>query len=182
MLNRFLKHLLAYIINQMFVVGYCPLDIKVSIVKPIYKNGDKMLDTNYRPISLITNFAKVYEMLLKTRLCNFIEKFKIPSDNQFGFTEVKSTQDAIAELTKKIYHSLDKSKPSLCVFIDLAKAFDTVSHKHRSRTQNKLLRLLTSTNSDRYITIAELHRKAKISMMRDFIIETTQIFLTSRAQ
>lgn len=121
---------LAYIINQMFVVGYCPLDFKMSIVKPIYKNGNRMLVTNYRPISLITNFAKVFEMLLKTRLYNFIKKFKILSDNQFGFTEGKSTQDAIAELTKKIYHSLDKSKPSLCVFIDLAKAFDTVSHKH----------------------------------------------------
>ena len=52
--------------------------------------------------------------------------------------------------------------------------------KRLQTTQNKLLRLLT--NSNRYITIAELHRKAKVSMMRDFIMETSQKFFAEKAR
>ena len=52
--------------------------------------------------------------------------------------------------------------------------------KRLQTTQNKLLRLLTDSN--RYISIVELHRIAKISMMKDFIIETSQKFLTEQAQ
>lgn len=125
-----ISEIFAYIINLMFESGYCPLDFKMSIIKPIYKNGNKMVVTNYRPVSLITNFAKVFEMLLRQRLYSFLKKHNILSERQFGFMEGKSTQDAISELTKKIYQSLDNNKPSLCVFLDLAKAFDTVSHKH----------------------------------------------------
>ena len=51
------------------------------------------------------------------------------SNKQFGFREKTSTSDAIAQLTKDIYEAMDNSKPSLCIFIDLAKAFDTISHK-----------------------------------------------------
>lgn len=125
-----ISEIFAFIINRMFETGYYPMVFKISVVKPLFKSGDKMLVTNYRPISLITGFAKVVEMLLKLRLCNFLRKYDILSDKQFGFIEGKSTQDAIAELTKKIYHSLDKNKPSLCIFLDLAKAFDSVSHSH----------------------------------------------------
>lgn len=51
------------------------------------------------------------------------------SKKQFGFRQNTSTNDAIAYLTNKIYQSIDSSTPSACVFIDLAKAFDTISHK-----------------------------------------------------
>ena len=50
------------------------------------------------------------------------------SDRQYGFLEARSTNDAIADLTSKIYNAMDAAEPSLGVFVDLAKAFDTVSH------------------------------------------------------
>lgn len=50
------------------------------------------------------------------------------SERQYGFREGRSTEDAIVHLTKSIYKSLNDSKPSMAVFIDLAKAFDTVDH------------------------------------------------------
>ena len=103
---------------------------KVGIIKPLYKQAcDKMDVKNYRPISLISNLAELFEKAIKVRLCEFFEKFEILSDRQFGFTKGKSTKDAIAYLISKIYESMDESTPSIYVFIDLAKAFDTVSHK-----------------------------------------------------
>lgn len=119
---------ITHIINLCFKNGECPSVFKVSVVKPIYKKGDKLEPTNYRPISLITNFTKIFEKILKTRINSFVNKFKLISTNQYGFREKKSTSDAIACLTQKIYLSVDQSKPSLGIFLDLAKAFDTVSH------------------------------------------------------
>ena len=120
---------LASIINQCFLEGTCPAQFKSSVVTPIHKKGDTTDPTNYRPISLINNTAKIFEKILKLRLQNFVFKHKIISEMQFGFQPKKSTQDAITELVDKIYKSLDRSKPSLCIFLDLAKAFDTVDHK-----------------------------------------------------
>lgn len=121
---------LTYTINTCLKTGIFPKCLKIGIIKPLYKQaGDKMDVKNYRPISLISNLAKLFEKTIKTRLSEFFDKFGILSDRQFGFAKGKSTKDAIAYLISKIYESMDESTPSICVFIDLAKAFDTVSHK-----------------------------------------------------
>lgn len=117
------------IINKIFETGYFPSVFKTSIVIPVFKSGDRQEILNYRPISLITNFAKVIEKILKIRITNYIKKYELISNMQYGFQQGKSTQDAIVSLTERIYSALDEGKPSLCVFVDLAKAFDTVSHK-----------------------------------------------------
>lgn len=119
---------LTYLINKSFSTGICPEKFKVSIVKPIYKGGDKMEPLNYRPVSLITSITKIFEMALKERILKFLNKHDILSPQQFGFRQGKSTEHAITMLTKEIYKALDNSKPSLCLFLDLAKAFDTISH------------------------------------------------------
>lgn len=118
----------ACIINKCIETGCFPSVFKKSIVLPIYKSGDRMKVSNYRPISLITNLTKIFEKIIKKRLCKYLEKFNILSERQYGFREGKSTQDAILHLTSEMYKALDESKPALCIFIDLSKAFDTVSH------------------------------------------------------
>lgn len=120
---------LTFIINKIFETGEVPVAFKTSVIKPIYKNGDKLDSNNYRPISLITNITKIFEKILKTRINDYIKRYKILSSRQYGFQEGKSTEDAIACITEKLYSNLDNSKPSLAVFLDLAKAFDTVSHE-----------------------------------------------------
>lgn len=121
---------LTYIINKCFEIGYFPQSLKIGLIQPIYKGGDLTQHVNYRPISLITNIAKILEKCIKHRLIKFLKKFHIISSNQFGFQEKKSTQDALASLTKYIYSAIDDTTPCLCIFVDLAKAFDTVCHKH----------------------------------------------------
>lgn len=120
---------LVYIINKSFNRGYFPKSLKIGLIKPMYKGESNIELVNYRPISLITNIAKIFEKTIKYRLLHFLTKFKIISNNQYGFQEHKSTEDAIAALTKYIYSALDEKSPCLCIFVDLAKAFDTVCHK-----------------------------------------------------
>lgn len=120
---------LTHIINKVFDTGTWPTAFGTGVIKPIYKSGDPLDMTNYRPISLISQVAKVAEKALKDRVVNFLDKNNVISDLQFGFREARSAQDAIACLTDNIYKALDKTKPTMCIFVDLAKAFDTVSHR-----------------------------------------------------
>lgn len=55
-------------------------------------------------------------------------KFGLLNENQFGFQKNRSTEDAILALTSRMYEALDNTKPALCIFLDLAEAFDTVDH------------------------------------------------------
>lgn len=120
---------LAYIFNLCFSVGVFPSDLKKSVVTPIYKNNDKYRMDNYRPISVINNFGKLLEMSLRERLNGHITKNNILSNNQFGFREKVSTENALFQVSNTINNALNSNKKPLVIFLDLAKAFDTVSHK-----------------------------------------------------
>lgn len=121
--------LISNLINKIMDTGECPRHFKVAIVRPLHKSGSKNDVNNYRPISLISNLSKVFEKVIKVRLTAFLERYNIISDKQYGFREGRNTQDAIAFLTSNIYAAIDEGRPALCVFLDLTKAFDTLSHK-----------------------------------------------------
>lgn len=167
---NFIAEPLAFIINRSLEVGIFPTPLKNALIKPIYKNGDKTEPENYRPISLISNLAKIYEKLLKKRIISYLDKNKIISARQYGFREARSTEDAMAELTANIYKSLDESKPCLCIFVDLAKAFDTVNHKKLLNTLESIgfrgtaLKLMTSylTNRSQCVGIGNIVSSNKI--------------------
>lgn len=126
---QIISPLLVHLINIIYKNGTWPNSLKLAVIKPLHKKGDKYIIENYRPISLTSTIAKVLEKSIKHRLVKYLEKFNLLSKKQFGFRQNTSTNDAIAYLTNEIYQSIDSSKPSVCVFIDLAKAFDTISHK-----------------------------------------------------
>lgn len=111
------------------------MDWKYAIVTPIFKGGDPLDMSNYRPISLISNIAKLFEKCIKQKLVKYLEANNIIFDKQYGFRSGKSTQDAIFCLTSSILQNFNSNKKSLAVFLDIAKAFDTVSH---AKLLNKL--------------------------------------------
>lgn len=117
------------IINEILKQGAWPTVLKTGVVRPMFKAGDKLDIVNYRPITLISNIAKIAEKVIKNRMTAFLDKHDLLSDRQYGFREGRSTQDAISYITDTIYRSLDDNKPTLCMFVDLAKAFDTISHE-----------------------------------------------------
>ena len=83
-----------------------------------------------------------------------MKKHKILSENQYGFIKNKGTADALNYITHKIYQNLDKSKPMIANFLDLAKAFDTANHDillsklERYGIRRKVLLLLKSSLID----------------------------------
>lgn len=78
---------LVHIINLIFKNGQVPHQFKTSIITPIHKAGDKTKIHNYRPISLINNFGKIFEKCLKERLIKFLNNNNILNKNQFGFQQ-----------------------------------------------------------------------------------------------
>ena len=74
-------------------------------------------------------FSKVLERLMYTRLMNYITAHKILSNFQFGFRKGYSTEMAISVLTDNISKATDNKEHVIGVFLDFAKAFDTVNHR-----------------------------------------------------
>jgi len=93
--------------------------------------------TNHRPISMLCNFSKIFEKIIKVRLITFLETNELLSKNQFGFQPGRSMTGALYAMSKFLYNKLDNNKKVIAVFLDLAKAFDTVIH-------DELLKMLPS--------------------------------------
>ena len=103
----------------------------------MFKSGDKSLCNNYRPISILSHVAKVFERLVHVRLSSFLEKNNILSDFQLGFRPAHTTQHAINYLHEKFVQALDNKEHVVAVFLDLSKAFDIVSHEISLRKLQK---------------------------------------------
>ena len=98
------------------------------MVIALFKKGNKHLPENYRPISLLDIFDKIFEKLLHTRLIHFLKHIKAFFEFQFGFRDLHSTILALTENTDNIKEKIDESEFTIGVFLDLTKAFDTIDH------------------------------------------------------
>ena len=83
---------------------------------------------NYRPISLLSIFDKIFEKIICKRLISFLEQNKIWYCHQYGFRKFYSTLLALIEVTDLIKRFLDEKHYVIGIFIDFRKAFDTVNH------------------------------------------------------
>ena len=119
---------LTYLINISIKQGIFPEELKMAKVIPIYKSDDKQLIQNYRPISVISYFSKVFEKIMYNHVIDFLEHNNILYDFQFGFRKHHSANHAIITMVEKVSNGLDTGKIVVCVFLDLKKAFDTVNH------------------------------------------------------
>ena len=119
---------IVMLFNQSLAQGKFPSILKQARVIPLYKKGSKVDLNNYRPISLLNIFSKIFEKLMKKYLVEYIENNNILSSQQYGFQRGKSTQDALLRFSNLVYNNLDKSNHVLSIFVDFSKAFDTVPH------------------------------------------------------
>jgi hypothetical protein len=98
-------------------------------VKSIFKKGSKQDIANYRPISILTSFSKVFEKLIFSRLYNHFEINGILAHQQFGFRMQHSTEQAAFCLINSILTALNNNQIAGGIFCDIQKAFDCVNHK-----------------------------------------------------
>ena len=105
-----------------------PNSAKVACVIPAFKTGLKDSVDNYRPISNLPILSKVFEKLTLNRLTSFINRCELLSDCQFGFRQGRSITQAAVRLTSFITQAYHQKLYSVCFFLDLKKAFDTIDH------------------------------------------------------
>jgi len=119
---------LAHLINMSIHYGEVPTALKIAKVIPIHKKDDKDIIGNYRPISLLPIFSKIFEKIMHKRLYSYIISKSILYKSQYGFRQGHSTIQAVSELVENIISGLDNQESTLAVFLDLSKAFDTIDH------------------------------------------------------
>ena len=157
---KFIKFQIAKPLSHLFTLsittGVFPAKLKVSKIIPIFKAGDHSSCDNYRPISLLSSISKILEKIVANSLVNHLEINNVMYENQFGFLRGRSTVHNITKLTNRISQDLNDKKFVIGVFLDLKKAFDTVSHSILLEKLSKLgitdtaLKWFTSYLADRY--------------------------------
>ena len=120
--------IIADLVNFSFTTGHFPDELKIAKVCPIFKSGAANLFANYRPISILPSFSKVFEKIACNRLQNYLNSKDILSSCQYGFRPHHSTYMALLDMYDHISNAIDNHEVSIGVFIDLAKAFDTLNH------------------------------------------------------
>jgi len=108
--------------------GNVPQNMKTARIIPIYKSKNIQLMNNYRPISLLTNFSKILEKVMHKRVYSFLEMHNILQNNQYGFRAGHNTINAVSYLVNHVLTQYENNKYTLCVFLDLSKAFDTIDY------------------------------------------------------
>jgi hypothetical protein len=94
----------------------------------VLKKGDPLLPGNYRPISLLSVFDKLLEKLMHCRLYKHLQLNNILYKFQFGFKPLRSTSLALIDVIDNLYENLDACSKVCGIYLDLQKAFDSVSH------------------------------------------------------
>ena len=126
---EYTSSVLAGMYNKCMQDGTFPSKLKIAKVTPIFKNGCRYAASNYRPISNLSPFSKIFKNIIYNRLNNYFCNHNILSNAQFGSRVKHSTSHVICDVINKLQNSCDKKKFTCVILLDLSKAFDTVNYK-----------------------------------------------------
>lgn len=151
-----LSLLLTSIFDKCYTEGYFPDELKIAKVIPLYKNKGPMTDIgNYRAISMLSVFSKLFEKVIHRHISDYLEENNIINPAQYGFRTGHSTVHALVNATENVHKSLENNMYTLGVFIDFSKAFDTINHEilvkklEHYGIHGNLLKLLTNYMQNR---------------------------------
>ena len=119
---------LADIFNLSFRTDIFPDDWKLAEVTSVFKDGNRNVCGNYRPISVISVVAKTSEKLVYRQLKSLMITHNILVDLQSGFRAKHSRETTLLSSTNEWLYNMDKSLLTGVLFLDIEKAFDTVDH------------------------------------------------------
>ena len=105
----FIAQPLSELINKSFVTGSFPNELIIARVCPVFKGGNAADFSNYRPISILPSFHKIYERLVYNQLMSFIDKHDLLYHNQFGFRIKHDTCMAVIEMFDRILQAMDSN-------------------------------------------------------------------------
>ena len=102
--------------------------MKNAEVIPLYKNKEKDLCINYRPISLLMTMSKLLEKIVYKRTYDFLDTTGQLYSSQYGFRSKHSCENAISELVGQVVKGHNRKEHTAAIFLDLLKAFDALDH------------------------------------------------------
>ena len=120
---------LNIIFNKSLESSELPDEWKKGKITALFKKGSKKVASNYRPVSLTSIVCKCLEKIVCERIISFMKNEKLFSNRQYGFISGRSTQLQLLEVLDKWTEALDEGHSIDCVYMDYAKAFDTVPHR-----------------------------------------------------
>ena len=121
--------LLIKLVTLSFEKGIFPESLKGAKVRVLYKGGSRIDSANYRSISLLSVFRKIFEMAILSRLLSFLDAKEFLHDFQFGFRAGHSTEHARAAFSNFIHSAIDSGHIPVALFLDVRKAFDSLTHR-----------------------------------------------------
>ena len=155
--NLLLPHL-YHLLIQCWTQETIPHDMRDANIVTLYKNkGDKGDCNNYRGISLLSITGKTFARILLQRLNKLA--YRVLPESQCGFRSSRSTIDMIFSLRQLQEKCREQNKPLHIAFVDLTKAFDTVSRSglymvlEKIGIPPKLLKLVKSFHDDMKATV-----------------------------
>ena len=156
--NEFLKassgkmlSIYAKLFNVILNTGFIPTDWSIGIIRPIYKKKGSHTDpNNYRGITILSCFSKLFTCVLNERIKSFLDDNNLLGQEQTGFRNGYSTMEHLFTLYGIIDILQSKSKKLYCAFLDLEKAFDTINRAYlwekilKTGIQGKILKVIVS--------------------------------------
>ena len=118
----------SYLVNLSFTTGEFPNLCIIAKVIPLFRKGDPLDCSNYRPISLLSTFSKIFEKCFCKCVYSFLGKNNLIFKPQLGFRSGYSSNQTIVNLVESSKKYIDNHKYVCSVFIDLEKAFNTMDH------------------------------------------------------
>ena len=124
-----IAQVLVEVFNKSMMLGEFPSIMKLAEVVPLYKGKEHFLETNYRPISLLTTVSKILEKIVYQRVYSFLQDTGQIYDNQYGFRANHSCEHTIGQVVGSLVKNMENWLHSVCILLDLSKAFDTIEHR-----------------------------------------------------
>ena len=113
--------------NHSVDLGFFPNNLKYADVTPVFKKGDRLDKTNYRPVSILSSLSKIFERLLYNQMNDYINP--LLSKYQCGFRKGTSAQNCLLFMVEKVKKCLDNKGVTGILLTDLSKAFDCIDHE-----------------------------------------------------
>lgn len=118
---------LTILFNRSITEGVVPKIWKSAFITPVYKSGAKNCVKNYRPISKLCIFAKLFEKIIYNQVYNALSSTFI--SEQHGFLKKRSTMSNLLTFTDYITWGMDSGGQVDAIFTDFSKAFDRIDHQ-----------------------------------------------------
>ena len=117
---------LSFDFNTCTSLGIFPNNLKHADVTPVFKKGDRLDKSNYRPISILPVISKIFERVLFYQINEYMDPHL--SIYQCGFRKNMSAQNCLIFMLEKWRNCLDKKGTTGVLLTDLSKAFDCLKH------------------------------------------------------